>query len=58
MHFIAKGEVLGTLENDNDIEWKPNLYDICSDGMRLDTPDELLAKIQFKGSPEFPEKLN
>ena len=44
MHFIAKSEVLSTLEDDNDIEWKL-------------TPDELLTIIQLEGSHEKQEKL-
>ena len=57
MHLIAKSEVLGTLEDDDDIEWKPNPFDILPDDLKLETPDELLAMIQFEGSPEFQEKL-
>ena len=57
MHFIAKSEVLGTLEDDDDIEWKPNRFDILPDDVKLETPDELLAMIQFEGSPEFRENL-
>ena len=57
MHLIAKSEVLGTLEDDDDIEWKPNPFDILLDDVKLETPDELLAMIQFDGSPEFREKL-
>ena len=57
MHLIAKSEVLGTLEDDDDIEWKPNRFDTLPDDVKLETPDELLAMIQFEGSSEFQEKL-
>ena len=50
-------EVLDTLEDDDDIVWKPNPFEIRPDGVRFDTPDESLAMIQVEGSPEFQEKL-
>ena len=56
-HLIAKSELLGTLEDDDDIEWKPNPFDIRPDAVQPETPDELLALIQFEGSPDFQEKL-
>ena len=57
MHLIAKSEVLGTLEDDDDIEWKPDPFEIRPDSVKLDSPDELLGMIRFEGSPEFQEKL-
>ena len=56
-HLIAKSELLGTLEDDDDIDWKPNPFDIRPDAVNPETPDELLALIQFEGSPDFQEKL-
>ena len=47
MHFID------TLEDDDDIVWKPNPFEVRPDGVRFDIPDELLAMIQVEGSPEF-----
>ena len=49
-------EVLGTLENDDDIEWKPDPFEIRPDSVNLDSPDESLDMIRFEGSPEFQEK--
>ena len=57
MRLIAKSEVLGTLEDDDDIEWKPDPFEIRPDSVNLDSPDELLGMIRFEGSPEFQEKL-
>jgi hypothetical protein len=57
MRLIAKSEVLGTLEDDDDIEWKPDPFEIRPDSVKLDSPDELLDMIRFEGSPEFQEKL-
>ena len=56
-HLIAKSELLGTLEDDDDIDWKPNPFDIRLDVVQPKTPDKLLALIQFEGSPVFQEKL-
>jgi hypothetical protein len=57
MRLIAKSEVLGTLEDDDDIEWKPDPFEIRPDSVKLDSPDELLDTICFEGSSEFQEKL-
>ena len=57
MRLIAKSEVLGTLEDDDGIEWKPDPFKIRPDSVKLDSPDELLDTICFEGSPEFQEKL-
>ena len=57
MHLIAKSEVLGTLEDDDDTEWTIYQFAVRPDCGSLDTPDELLAMIQFESSPEFQEKL-
>jgi len=45
-----------TLEDDDDIEWKPDPFKIRPDSANLDSPDELLGMIRFEGSPEFQEK--
>ena len=40
MHLIGKSEVLGTLQDDDDIEWKHNAFDSLPDNEGLETPDE------------------
>jgi hypothetical protein len=45
MHLIAKSEVLGTLEGDDDTEWTLYQFEVRPDCGSLDTPDELLAMI-------------
>ena len=40
MHFIDEIEVLGTLEDDHDIVWKPNPFEVRPNGVRFGTPDE------------------
>ena len=56
MRLIAKSEVLGTLEDDDDIEWKPDPFEIRPDSVNLDSPDELLGMTRFEGSPEYKKK--
>ena len=53
MHFIDMSEVLDTLEDDDDIVWKPNPFEVRPDGVRFDMPDELLAMIHVEGSRSF-----
>ena len=49
MHLIAKSEVLGTLEDDNNIEWKPDPFEIRPDSVALNSPDD-----SFRGFIRVP----
>ena len=44
INLIEKSDVLDSFVDDDDIEWKPD-------------PFELLTMIQFEGPPEFQEQL-
>ena len=56
--LIKKSEVLDPLEeDDDDIEWKHNSFDIHHVSEPGETPAELMAKITFEGSPQFQTKL-
>ena len=44
-------------EKCDDIEWKPDPFEIGPDSVNLDSPDKLLGMIRFEGSLEFQEKL-
>ena len=46
-----------TLEDDDDIEWKPNPFDLDSVTESGETSKELMAKITFEGSPQLQTKL-
>ena len=39
MRLIAMSKVLGTLEDDDDIEWKPDPFKIRPDSVHLDSHD-------------------
>ena len=57
MKLINKSELLDSVEDDDDIEWPHNPFDIRPDNASLESPDELLAMIQFEGPPRLQEKL-
>ena len=57
MKLIDKSELLDSVEDDDDIELPHNPFDICPDSASPESPDELLAMIQFKGSFELQEML-
>ena len=45
------------LEDDDDIEWKYNPFDADHINESGETPEELLAKITFEGSPQLQTRL-
>ena len=45
------------LENDDDIEWKHNPFDVDCVDESGETPEELLAKITFEGSEQLQTRL-
>ena len=57
MQLIDKSELLDPVADDDDIEWPHNPFDIRPDCASPESPDELLAMIQFEGSPGLQEKL-
>jgi len=54
--LVEKGDVLDSIDDDDDIEWPENPFD-HRDDQRLETNDELLAMIHFDGSDGFQAKL-
>ena len=55
--LIKKSELLDPLEDDDDIEWKHNPFDADHVTELSETPEELMAKITFEGSPQLQTKL-
>jgi len=51
MDFIHKDSVLDPIEDDDDIEWPDNPYEINALDESSESPTELLALITIKGSP-------
>ena len=45
------------LEDRDDIEWKHNPFDVDHVSESGETPEELMAKITFEGSPQLQTKL-
>ena len=55
--LIKKQALLDPLEDDDDIEWNHNPFDVDHVSESGETPEELLAKITFEGSPSLQSKL-
>ena len=51
--LIKKKDLLDPLGGDDDIEWKANPFDVESLEGPTETPEELMSKIIFKGSPQL-----
>jgi hypothetical protein len=51
--LIKKKDIFNPTEDDDDIDWKHNPFDVDStDGME-ETPDQLMSQITFEGSPQL-----
>ena len=56
--LIKKKDLLDPLDDDDDdIEWKANPFDVDSLDGPAETPEELMSKITFKGSPQLQTRL-
>jgi len=55
--LIKKNKLLDPFEDDDDIEWKPNPFDLDSVTESSETSEELMAKITFEGSPQLQTRL-
>ncbi len=55
-HLIPKAALLDVLEDDDDIEWPEDPFD-RPDNANPKSPDELLAMIQFEGTPALQDAL-
>ena len=55
--LIKKRDLLDPLDDDDDIEWKANPFDVDSLDGADETPEELMSKITFKGSPQLQTRL-
>ena len=50
--LIKKKELLDPLEDDDDIEWKPNPFDVDHINEAGEMPEEIMYKITFEGSSQ------
>ena len=55
--LIKKKDLLDPLDDDDDIEWKANPFDVDSLDGPDETTEELMSKITFKGSPQLQTRL-
>ena len=42
--------------DDDDIEWKPDPFEMRPESANLESPDEIIVMITFEGSPELQEQ--
>ena len=55
-NLVDRSRLLDPFVDADDIEWKDNLFERAEQENK-ESPDELLAMIQFEGSPRLQEKL-
>ena len=54
--LIKKKDIFDPIEDDDDIDWKQNPFDVNSIDDRDDTPEQLMSQITFDGSPQLQAK--
>ena len=55
--LIKKKDIFDPIEDDDDIDWKYNPFDVDSTDDTEETPDQLMPQITFEGSPQLQAKL-
>ena len=55
--LIKKKDIFDPIEDDDDIDWKYNPFDVDSIDGTEETPDQLMSQITFEGSPQLQAKL-
>jgi hypothetical protein len=55
--LIKKKDIFDPIEDDDDIDWKYNPFDVDSIDGTEETPDQLMSQITFEGSPQLLAKL-
>ena len=55
--LIKKKDIFDPIEDDDDIDWKLNHFDVDSLDTSEETPEHLLSQITFEGSPQLQTKL-
>ena len=55
--LIKKKDIFDPIEDDDDIDWKHNPFDVDSNDGTEETPDQLMSQITFEGSPQLQAKL-
>jgi hypothetical protein len=55
--LIKKKDIFDPIEDDDDIDWKYNSFDVDSIDTMIETPEQLMSQITFEGSPPLQTKL-
>ena len=55
--LIKKKDIFDPIEDDDDIDWKHNPFDVDSVGGTEAFPEQLMYQITFEGSPQLQAKL-
>jgi hypothetical protein len=55
--LIDKSKLLDHIADDDDIEWKTDQFEMRPDSVNPETSDEIIAMIEFSGSPWLQEQL-
>ena len=55
--LIKKKDIFDPIEDDDNIDWKYNPFDVDSTDGTEETPDQLMSQITFEGSPQLQAKL-
>jgi hypothetical protein len=55
--LVKKRDIFDPLEDDDDIDWKHNPFDVDFINDERESPEQLMSKITFKGSPQLQTRL-
>jgi hypothetical protein len=55
--LVKKRDIFDPLEDDDDIDWKHNPFDVDFIDDERESPEQLMSKITFKGSPQLQTRL-
>jgi hypothetical protein len=55
--LIKKKDIFDPIEDDDDIDWKYNRFDVDSIDVVIETPEQLMSQITFEGLPQLQTKL-
>ena len=55
--LVKKRDIFDPLEDDDDIDWKHNPFDVDFIDDERESPEQLIFKITFKGSPQLQTRL-
>ena len=55
--LIKKKDIFDPIEDDDDIDWKYNPFDMDTIDEVIETPEQLMSQITFEGSTQLLTKL-